>query len=189
VNVVAILGSPRFTGNSTAIANRFCDTARSRGAQTKVFVLQQLNYSGCVGCMGCKISSEICVLNDDLSEVLRAVAAADVVVLATPVYFGDVSSQMKGFTDRTFSFLKPYFTANPQPGRLAPNKTLVFVRTQGWDESQFRDVYERCQSAFRCDGFADAHLIHGCGLGAPHVAAANEGLLGLADELAEKVYA
>ena len=187
MNVVAVLGSPRLSGNSTAIANTFCDTARARGAKTMVFVLQQLKYNGCVGCMGCKISSEVCVVRDGLSEVLSAVADADVVVLATPIYFGDVSSQMKGFIDRTFSFLKPDFTTNPKPGRLAPGKTLVFVQTQGWDESQFGDVYERYQGAFRFEGFTDAHLIRGCGLGDPGGAAADEALMRRTQELAEKI--
>jgi multimeric flavodoxin WrbA len=187
MKVVAVLGSPRLKGNSATIAKRFCETAEKLGADVQTFALQTLDYDGCIACMGCKTTSEKCVLEDDLTLVLDGVAAADVVVLATPVYYGDVSSQAKGFIDRTFSFLKPDFATNPSPGRLAPGKTLVFVQTQGWNESHFKELFEKYQFGFKAEGFEEGHLIRGCGLGPPDAAAKREELLKLAEETAQKI--
>ena len=107
MKIVSLLGSPRPHGNSTAITRRFQDTAANLGAEVRTFELNRLVYRGCQGCCACKQSLDHCILNDDLTEVLNTVAEADVVVLASPVYYGDVSAQLKGFIDRTYSYLKP----------------------------------------------------------------------------------
>ncbi len=187
MKVVAILGSPRTNGNSATLAKRFCDTAKNLGAEVQTFALQELDYDGCIACMGCKTGSVNCVVEDDLTQVLDAVAAADVMVLATPVYFADVSSQVKGFIDRTFSFLKPDFATNPSPGRLAPGKTFVLVQSQGWDESHFKEIFEKYGFGFKAEGFENGHLIRGCGLGGSGEAARREDLLKLAEETAHQV--
>jgi multimeric flavodoxin WrbA len=94
MKIVCVLGSPRETGNSSAVANRFCDTAEKFGAQVKTFVLNQLAYRGCQGCMACKTKLDKCILEDDLTEVLDTIRKTDVLVLASPVYFWDVSGQL-----------------------------------------------------------------------------------------------
>ena len=97
MKIVSLLGSPRPRGNSTFIANRFCDIARNRNAEVESFALNKMKYRGCQACMTCKTKLDRCVLKDDLTEVLDAVREADVLVLATPVYYGEVSSQLKAF--------------------------------------------------------------------------------------------
>jgi len=106
MKIVTLLGSPRSLGNSTAIARRFQETAATLGAKNCTFELNRLTYRGCQGCYACKKGLDHCILNDDLTEVLTSVTEADMVVLATPVYYGDVTAQLKGFIDRTYSYLK-----------------------------------------------------------------------------------
>ena len=143
MKIVALLGSPRSNKNSASIANRFIASATQFGAETRNFELNKLVYRGCQGCYACKSTHESCVINDDLTEVLEAVRQADLVLLASPVYYGDVSAQLKGFIDRTFSYLKPDYISNIQPSRLSAKK-LVFVLTQGHpDEAMFNDIYPR----------------------------------------------
>ena len=98
MQIVAILGSPR-KGNSSAIAGRFLTTAEGLGARTRSFTLNGLSYRGCQACFACKTGADHCVINDDLAPVLDAIRDADVVVLATPVYFGDVTGQFKSDDD------------------------------------------------------------------------------------------
>lgn len=187
MKVIAVLGSPRIDGNSALIAERFLDKAKSLGAETKSFSLNKLKYRGCQACYACKTTSETCVLKDDLTAVLDAVRESDVILLATPVYYGDVTAQMKGFIDRTFCYLTPTFRTGKNMSRLKPGKKLVFVQTQGAPESVYGDIFMRYKNIMSYHGFAEAHLLRACNANATG-AVANE-LLESADRLARKIVA
>jgi multimeric flavodoxin WrbA len=101
MKIVSLLGSPRTAGNSSTIANHVLKIAGELGAETRSFELNRLNYQGCQACYACKTKLDRCVLKDDLSEVLAAVSEADAAVLASPVYYGDITSQLKGFGETT----------------------------------------------------------------------------------------
>jgi multimeric flavodoxin WrbA len=183
MNIVCLLGSPRQAGNSTTIANRIMASAASRGAVTRTFALNQLTYRGCQGCYACKNGLDHCVLDDDLTAVLEAVAAADVLVVASPVYYGEITGQLKCFIDRSFSYLKPDYLTSRQPSRLSPKK-LVMVLTQGHpDEKLFADIFPRYNGFLSWLGFRDGRLLRGCGIGPATVDAVPEELLRQADEI------
>ena len=185
MKIVTLLGSPRSQGNSTAIARRFQDTAVNLGAEIRTFELNRLTYRGCQGCYACKEKLDHCILNDDLTTVLTAAAESDVVVLASPVYFGDVTSQLKGFIDRSYSYLKPDYLTNPIPSRFS-SKKLVFILTQGHpDESLFADIFTRYDGFLKWLGFSETHLIRVCGIGPTTVDAVPEATLAQAEELAK----
>jgi multimeric flavodoxin WrbA len=188
MKVVCLFGSPRPKGNSTLIANRFCDKAEQLGAKVEKFSLNKLNYRGCQACMTCKTKLDKCVLKDDLSQVLDSIHDADILVLASPVYYGDVTSQMKAFVDRTFSYLVPDYTTNPNPSRLERGKKLVFIQVQGSAyENQFDDIFTRYEYFFKWYGFGDAHLIRGLGLFALQDAEKDEKILQLAEQTAQQL--
>jgi len=186
--VVCVLGSPRSGGNSETIAQKLAETAESLGAQSRTFRLNDLNLKGCQGCMGCKTGSEVCVVRDDLAPVLAAVAGADVVVLTSPIYFGQISGQLKSFIDRTFSYLQPDFFSNPNPSRLAPGKKMVFIVTQGDNDLKNYDVVPGYEGAYKTMGF-ETFSIRAGGLGAPTDAAGRPDLMKQAEELAKAVLA
>ena len=183
MKIACLLGSPRSGGNSSAMAARFISTAGGLGAETVAFNLNQLTYRGCQGCYACKTKAEECVLSDDLTEVLAAVKEADVLILASPVYYGDVSGQLKCFIDRTFSYLKDDYVTNPLPSRLVPGKKLVFLLTQGDpDETGFADIFPRYDFFFRWYGYTDTRLVRTCGVGSGGVTdVAEETLLKVAE--------
>jgi len=188
MKILCLLGSPRPKGNSSILAHRFCETAKGLGAKVRIFSLNKLEYRGCQACLACKKKLESCALNDDLARVLEEVRTCDVLVLATPIYYGEVSSQMKAFIDRTFSFLKPDYVSNPRPSRLDPGKRLVFIITQGQpDEFQFDDVFPRYDAFFRWYGFEAGELIRVCGVMDPGDVEAHREALELAEATARKV--
>ena len=189
MKLVCLLGSPRSNGNSATIANRLSAAAKLLGAETRTFELNRLTYRGCQGCYACKQTLDHCVVRDDLTEVLAAVAAADAVVLASPVYYGDISAQLKGFIDRTFSYRKPDYPTNPEPSRLSPKK-LVFVLTQGHpDESLFADVFPRYEMFLKWMGFTETHLIRACGIGPNRRDQVPQSVLQQTDQVAAKLLA
>jgi len=144
MKAVCVLGSPRPNGNSNAIARHFCDRLAGLGAEVQTFALNKLTYRGCQACMACKTKLDRCVLDDDLTRVLDAVRETDLLVMATPVYFGDITSQLKGFVDRMYSFFTPDYRTSSVKSRLAPGKKLVFIQVQGRpDEAKFADIFPR----------------------------------------------
>ncbi len=187
MNIVMLLGSPRPKGNSTAIAKHFGSIAEERGASVQTFALNKLKYRGCQACMTCKTKLERCVLKDDMIAVLDAIREADVLVLASPVYYGDISSQLKAFVDRTFSYLKPDYMTNSDPCRLAPGKKLVFILAQGADESQYSDIFAKYETFFKWYGFEDTHLIRACGVEKKGDVESREDILQLTRETVEKL--
>ena len=188
MKVVCLLGSPREKGNSATIANRFCAAANRLGAQVETFALNRLEYRGCQGCMACKTKLDRCILQDELTTVLEAVRGTDVLVLATPIYYWDVTSQLKSFMDRTFSYLVPDFLTNPNRSRLAPGKRLVFIQVQGNpDTSMFTDVFPKFDYFFKGYGFSETHLIRACGVRESGEIETHEDVLSFAEATAEKV--
>jgi multimeric flavodoxin WrbA len=189
MKIVCLLSSPRPKGNSAAIAGHFCERAEKNGASIQRFSLNKLTYRGCQACMTCKTKLDRCVLKDNLAEVLDAVRDADVLVMATPVYFGEVSSQLKAFIDRTFSYLAPDYTTSAAPSRLKPGKRLVFIQTQGQpDEKQFADIFPRYDYFFKWYGFTDNLLIRGCGLMADTDAQARSDIMNAAEKTADLLF-
>jgi len=189
MKIVTLLGSPRSNKNSATIANRFTETAAQLGAETRSYELNRLAYRGCQGCYACKNTLDHCVLQDDLTEVLTEVQDADLVVLASPVYYGDVTAQMKGFIDRSYSYLKPDYLTNPQPSRLTPKK-LVFVLTQGHpDEKLFADIFPRYDGFLKWMGVTESRLIRACGFGPASVDKVPEQVLRQAEEAAQALVA
>jgi len=187
MKIVTLLGSPRSGKNSASIANRFTETATQLGAATTTYELNRLAYRGCQGCYACKKTHDHCVLQDDLTEVLNEVQAADLVVLASPVYYGDVTAQLKGFIDRTYSYLKPDYLSNPQPSRLSPKK-LVMVLTQGHpDEALFADIFPRYAGFMQWMGFTEPLLLRACGVGPGSIDAVPEQVLQQAEKAARTI--
>lgn len=128
------------------------------------------------------------MLKDDLTEVLDSIREADVLVLATPVYFWDVTSQLKSFLDRTFSYLVPDFMTNPNRSRLVSGKKLVLIQVQGNpDESMFNDVFPKFDYFFKGYGFNATHLIRACGVREQGEIEAHEEVMKLAETMADRI--
>ena len=165
MNVVALQGSPRRRGNSSGLCQMLTAKLREAGHEILSYHLNDLTYRGCQACEGCKKRSNYCVLLDDLTPVLNDVANADIILLASPVYWGDVSAQLKAFIDRTYSFLTPDFINGPVRHRLESGKHLVFILSQGADEAMYDDIYPRYSGFYKeLDLFSSIYLLRGCEL-------------------------
>ena len=189
MKVLCVHGSPRSNGNSSLVANQFLETARSLGAETRVYKINKLNYQGCQGCHACKTKMSKCILEDDLTEVLEAIREADILVFATSVYIRDAPGQFKCFVDRTFSYYKPDFHTNSNPSRLPYGKVLVFIITQAKpDEEKHKDVFLRYGGYFkRALNLAEIHLIRLCGVGMDGEKGVPEHFLHQAEEIARSL--
>lgn len=103
--IVIIDGGPRKNFNTAAMLQKIAEgvSSVSNEIEVKVFRLYGIDYKGCMSCMACKIkgkASNLCKYNDALKPILEEVAEADGLVLGSPVYFGDVTGQMRSFLER-----------------------------------------------------------------------------------------
>ena len=122
MNVIAINGSPRKKGNSAAMLEAAVKGAVENGASVERIDLFDLNYKGCVSCFGCKLlggpSFGKCAQRDELTPVLDKILAADVVLLATPLYFGEVPGAVRNLFERIWfpgqKYAKNYRSAYPR---------------------------------------------------------------------------
>ena len=101
-NVLIISSSPRKNGNSQKLCEAFKRGAEEAGNSVVLIRLAEKKIGYCKACDYCMRSDGICVQKDDMHEILEAYRKADVLVLATPVYFYGVCAQMKTFIDRTY---------------------------------------------------------------------------------------
>lgn len=101
-NILILSGSPRKGGNSDLLCDQFQKGALEGGHAAEKIYVSDLNIGYCTGCYACK-SNGVCVKKDDMVTVLDKMQAADVIVLATPVYFYTMDAQLKTLIDRTVS--------------------------------------------------------------------------------------
>ncbi len=98
--VLVISASPRKGGNSDLLCDRFIAGAQEAGHEVEKIALREKNIHYCLGCGVCN-NTHLCVQKDDMKAVLDKLVEADVIVLATPVYFYSMDGQLKTFIDRT----------------------------------------------------------------------------------------
>ncbi len=99
MKIVAIVGSPRLDGNTNYLVDQALDEAKKRGIDTEKIILNRLRMGPCQAHEECT-SAPSCLLKDDGDKVINSFVSADGIILASPVYFEDVSAQMKIFIDR-----------------------------------------------------------------------------------------
>ena len=155
MKVIAINGSPRKSWNTDILLKKSLDGAASAGAETEMVYLYDLKFKGCVSCMACKLKKEPrpnrCVLRDDLTAVLDRVHEADAVILGSPIYFSEVTGEMRSFFER---FLFQYLNYDDYTKPLSPKKRIGLVFTMNCPESMFdsvgyREIFQRYEEWMR----------------------------------------
>lgn len=99
MKVLIISSSPRKDGNSEVLCGRFAKGASEAGHEVETLLLRKMDISPCRACYAC-IETHICAVQDNMKEVFQKLEVADVIVLASPVYFYSVSAQLKAMIDR-----------------------------------------------------------------------------------------
>ena len=105
MKLLAIIGSPRPNGNTNYLVDQALEEAARLGIQTEKVILSQYKVSPCLGHDNCA-SRDSCQQKDDAVWILDKFCEADGVILATPVYYYNVSAQMKAFIDRNYFLYK-----------------------------------------------------------------------------------
>ena len=100
-NIIILNGAGRKNGNTASLIKAFKEGARDNSIQE--FYLHDMNIKGCKGCLVCKNKGLPCVQKDDMYEIYDVFRDADIVVFASPSYFGNISGQLKTAGDRLYA--------------------------------------------------------------------------------------
>lgn len=135
--VLIISTSPRINSNSHALAEEFARGAREAGNDVEIINLRDKEIKFCMGCLACQRTGK-CVIKDDAPSITAKMHDADVIVWATPIYYYEMSGQMKTMIDRgnplygsDYRFTDIYMltsAAEDEPG--VPEKAISGL--QGW---------------------------------------------------------
>ena len=98
--ILILSSSPRRGGNSDTLCDEFLRGATEAGNEAEKIFLRDKNINYCTGCSVCSMYGKPCPQKDDMSEIIEKMLVADVIVMATPVYFYTMSAQMKTLIDR-----------------------------------------------------------------------------------------
>lgn len=143
MKAVFINGSPRKNWNTHQLIMKAVHGANDAGAETQVFDLYDLNFSGCRSCFACKLKDAkthgACSYPDDLKPVMDAVKDADVLVLASPVYLGNISAQLNLFWERLM-FCNVSYSSLDTSHRMEKKKRSAMIITMGATVSQMKQM-------------------------------------------------
>lgn len=123
--ILIIETSLRNKSNSDILAEKFAEGARAAGSDVEVISLKGKKIAFCVGCNTCQKTRK-CAINDDAREIVSKMHDADVIAFATPIYYYEMSGQMKTLLDR----------ANPLFDSDYKFRKIYFIGTAAEDEEE-----------------------------------------------------
>lgn len=155
--VLVIHGSMRKNGNTGILADEFIRGAKDAGHEAEKIALRDMKFGDCFGCRACHNNGGSCVQKDDMAAVLEKVKAADVIVLASPLYYFTWTGLMKRFLDRTYPLLP-----------ILKNKDFYLITLGGVTDKKYManilsdfNMYVGCFKEFNQVGVKNAGAVIG----------------------------
>ena len=124
MKVLILTGSAKRNGTSTLLAEEDQRGAEEVGHAVEIFRAGTAKVHGCTGCNHCEYGKNSCVFRDDMDELNPKLLEADVIVIASPIYYWGISSQLKAVIDRW----------QPTVFAMQGHKKVVLLTTQASDE-------------------------------------------------------
>ena len=154
-NVLILSGSPRKGGNSDLLCDEFMRGAKESGNNVTKINVASKKIAPCHACYFCGEHGGECVYKDDMAEILQAMIDADVLVLASPVYFYSIDAQLKAVIDRTVArWLE------------VKNKEFYYIMTAADEDKSSMDTTLACFRGYAdcVNGAKEMGVIYGTGV-------------------------
>ncbi|MGN1479638.1 MAG: flavodoxin family protein, partial [Acutalibacteraceae bacterium] len=152
--VLILSGSPRKSGNSDILCDEFMRGAKESGNEVEKIRVAEKEIGYCRGCYACK-NTGVCAVKDDMAKILQKMIDADVLVLASPVYFYSIDAQLKALIDRTVARWKE-----------VKNKEFYYIMTAADSEKESMETTLACLRGYAdcVDGAKEMGVILGTGV-------------------------
>lgn len=152
--ILILSGSPRKGGNSDILCDEFARGAKESGNDVEKIRVSEKKIGYCRACYYCRDHEGKCAINDDMTEVLQKIIDADVIVLASPVYFYSIDAQLKALIDRTVARWTE-----------VKNKELYYIVTAADGEKSAAETTLACFRGYAdcIDGAKEMGTVYGMG--------------------------
>lgn len=141
--VIILNGSPRKNWNTAKMCESFAQGVKESGAEAEIINLYDVEFKGCRSCFACKLkggkSFGKCGYPDGLTPILDKISQSDGLVLASPIYFGDITGVLRSCMERLFF---PFFEYKEGYPSIAPKKLkTAVIYTMNVNESLASEIY------------------------------------------------
>jgi multimeric flavodoxin WrbA len=150
ITLLGIAGSPRRGGNTETLLDHFIAGAESGGARTEKVVVARQDIGVCIGCNNCFTTGR-CALRDDFQNLYDKLIAADVIVLAAPLYFWNLPAHTKALIDRSeCQWARKFVLKIPLAATPAGNtrRRGIFISTAGQPRADFDGTKRTIETFF-----------------------------------------
>jgi multimeric flavodoxin WrbA len=158
--VLILMGSPRPSGNTALLCSEFTKGAEEAGNEVETAEVAKLDINGCLGCCACQANGGSCIQKDDMQEVYEKIQQADVIAIASPIYFYTWTAQTKKVLDRMFAKMMSL-----------QNKKFYLISACGSEEEQYTetmlDTFRKFHECFAAGGNSEGGYVFGLGSMAP----------------------
>lgn len=152
--VLILSGSPRKNGNSDILCDEFMKGAAEAGHRVEKIRVSEKKVGYCRACYACK-GTGVCAIKDDMADILQKMIDADVLVLASPVYFYSIDAQLKAVIDRSVARWQE-----------VKNKELYYIMTAADGEVESMETTLACFRGYAdcISGAKEMGVIYGTGV-------------------------
>ena len=148
--VLGISASPK-KGITESLLDKALEGAAFIGCVTEKIVLARLNYKACQDCGGCR-DTGVCILRDDMTRIYDKLIQADAVIVASPIFFGSITAQLKAVIDRCQCIWVSRYVKEDIPSRTNRSRGLFICASGADKESFFRNAKEIVRIFFATNG-------------------------------------
>ena len=166
MNIVILQGSPNRDGSTAILCEEFARGARQAGHDVERIDVAQADVHPCTGCVACGYGARPCVQRDGMAAILDKILAADVLALATPLYYYGMSAQLKAVIDRFCS----------ENSAITARRLKAALLTVAWnaDDWTFEALEAHYKTIVRYLNMTDCGMVLGYGCGTPSMTRATD---------------
>ena len=137
--ILGISGSPRRNGNTETLLDYALEGASQAGAVVEKIVLNELCLRPCQECAGCG-KTAACVIKDGMLPIYKKVDSSDALIIASPIYFGSITSQLKMMIDRFQPYWIKKYILKKTVSRTAGRKGIFLCASGSDRNASFRNA-------------------------------------------------
>ncbi len=169
--IFIVNGSARKDGNTAQLCKAFEEGVKSQSKEIEVKAINVFDYtfSGCKGCLTCKMPAGKnygkCIISDSIKDLLLEIQEADGIILGSPIYFGDMSAQLKAFSERllypSFTYKKSFLTIAPKRLKMAIAYTMNATQ-EGLIERKYPELLGTLHNFYKMV-YTEPQIYYSCG--------------------------